>query len=356
MTPRAAKSAAGGLSAVFLDKTTMHSLLDHNTFGIDAHCDDFFEYCSVGQLKALLPRLAGKPWLHIGAGSNLLFAGDYHGAVLHSLIGGCEEVGGDAGSVLVRAGAGMVWDDFVAHCVDKGWYGLENLSHIPGEVGASAVQNVGAYGVEAGQYIYKVHCVDAQTGEDRVFAREECGYSYRSSVFKHGLRGRYIVTHVTYRLSRTFSPDLEYGAISREMERRGLSAGEMTAAALRRLVTDIRRAKLPEPKETGSAGSFFMNPVVGEEKFKSLLAAYPDMPHYAVEGGVKIPAGWMIEQCGWKGRSLGAAGVYEKQALVLVNLGGATGADIVRLSDAVRADVQRKFGIEIRPEVNIIGA
>ncbi len=334
----------------------MHSLLHHNTFGIDARCDDFLEYRSTDELKALLPRLAGRQWLHIGAGSNLLFAGDYHGAILHSLITGCEVVGGDAGSVLVRAGAGMAWDDFVARCVDEGWHGLENLSYIPGEVGASAVQNVGAYGVEAGQYIYKVHCVEAETGAEREFSQTECGYAYRSSVFKHELRGRYIVTHVTYRLSRTFAPDLTYGAISREMERRGLTAGEMTAAALRRLVTDIRRAKLPDPKETGSAGSFFMNPVVGEEKFQSLLAAYPDMPHYPVEGGVKIPAGWMIEQCGWKGRSLGAAGVYAKQALVLVNLGGATGADIVRLSDAVRADVRQKFGIEIRPEVNIIGA
>lgn len=334
----------------------MHSLLHHNTFGIDARCDDFFEYRSTDELKALLPRLAGRQWLHIGAGSNLLFAGDYHGAVLHSLITGCEAVGDDAGSVLVRAGAGMVWDDFVARCVDEGWHGLENLSYIPGEVGASAVQNVGAYGVEAGQYIYKVHCVEAETGAERDFSCAECGYAYRSSVFKHELRGRYIVTHVTYRLSRSFAPDLTYGAISREMERLGLTAGEMTAAALRRLVTDIRRAKLPDPKETGSAGSFFMNPVVGGGKFQSLLAAYPDMPHYPVEGGVKIPAGWMIEQCGWKGRSLGAAGVYAKQALVLVNLGGATGADIVRLSDAVRADVRQKFGIEIRPEVNIIGA
>jgi UDP-N-acetylmuramate dehydrogenase len=332
----------------------MPSLLHHNTFGIDANCEEFAEYGSVEELRALLPRLAGKRWMHIGAGSNLLFAADYPGTVLHSLIKGCGVTGTDGDSVLVTAGAGMVWDDFVARCVDEGWHGLENLSHIPGEVGASAVQNVGAYGVEAGQHIHSVSCVDAASGAERVFTRAECGYAYRSSVFKHALRGRYIVTSVTYRLSRVFSPDLSYGAIRRAMEERGVTAADITPAALRSLVTDIRRAKLPEPAETGSAGSFFVNPVVPEEKCAALLAEYPEMPHYIVEGGVKIPAGWMIEQCGWKGRSLGAAGVYAKQALVLVNLGGATGADIVRLSDAVRADVLRKFGVEIHPEVNII--
>lgn len=332
----------------------MYSLLHHNTFGIDAWCREFKEYNSVEELLALLPSLKGQRWLQIGSGSNLLFVNDFDGIVLHSGILGCEELRRDDGHVWLRVGAGCLWDDFVAYCVERGFYGLENLSLIPGEVGASAVQNIGAYGVEVRQFIEQVETIEAATGKQRIFRQEECEYAYRSSIFKHALRGQYIVTHVVFRLSLRFSPDLEYAAIRREIENNGISAETLTAQQLRRLVVDIRRAKLPDPDEMGNAGSFFMNPIVSLEKFAELQAQYPEIPHYLLADGVKIPAAWLIEQCGWKGQSLGAAGVYKKQALVLVNLGGATGEDIVRLSNAIRGDVQHKFGIDIQPEANFI--
>lgn len=332
----------------------MYSLLHHNTFGIDAKCREFIEYNSVDELIAILPHVRDDRWLQIGGGSNLLFVNDFDGVVLHSCIRSCEEVKRTENEVWLRIGAGVVWDDFVAYCVAHRYYGLENLSLIPGEVGASAVQNIGAYGVEAGQRISSVETIEVATGHKRVFCHDECEYAYRSSVFKHALRGQYIVTHVVYRLSLNFNPDLDYGAIRRELDVRGIAVEKVTAENLRQLIVDVRRAKLPDPEEIGSAGSFFMNPVVSQEKFESLLKKYPKMPHYPMADGVKIPAGWMIEQCGWKGKSLGRAGVYSKQALVLVNLGGATGRDIVRLSDAVRQSVKEKFGIDIHPEANFI--
>lgn len=332
----------------------MYSLLHHNTFGIDAKCRDFKEYTSVDELLSILPCVRNDKWLQIGGGSNLLFVNDFDGTILHSRILSCEEVKRTESEVWLRVGAGVVWDEFVGYCVAQGYYGLENLSLIPGEVGASAVQNIGAYGVEAGQRIDSVETIEVATGKSHTFSHEECEYAYRSSVFKHALQGKYIVTHVVYRLSLKFCPDLDYGAIRRELENRRIPTEKVTAESLRQLIIDVRRSKLPDPEELGSAGSFFMNPVVSQEKFDSLLQLYPQMPHYPMADGVKIPAGWMIEQCGWKGRSLGAAGVYDKQALVLVNLGGATGQDIVRLSDAVRHSVKEKFGIEIHPEANFI--
>lgn len=332
----------------------MYSLLHHNTFGIDAKCRDFKEYATVDELLHILPNLSNTRWLQIGGGSNLLFVRDFDGIVLHSLIKDFQEVKRDNQSVWLRVGAGYVWDDFVAKCVHEGFYGLENLSLIPGEVGASAVQNIGAYGVEVGQLIDEVETVEVATGKKRVFNVNECEYAYRSSVFKHELRNKYIVTHVVFRLNLSFCPDLDYGAIQRELQKRNFSAESIKAQQLRDLIIEVRQSKLPDPAEMGSAGSFFMNPVVSYEVFEKLLQKYPDMPHYVVDGGVKIPAGWMIEQCGWKGKRQGAAGVYEKQALVLVNYGGAKGTDIVTLSNTIIKDVQEKFGITIYPEANFI--
>ena len=332
----------------------MYSLLKHNTFGIEASCRDFFEYDSVSQLQEKLPQLAGSPWMHIGGGSNLLFVHDYEGTVLHSRIRGVEELKRDASHVWLRAGAGTDWDGFVEHCVRNGFHGLENLSLIPGEVGASAVQNIGAYGIEVARFIDQVETVEAATGKIRIFSAAECQYAYRSSVFKHSLRGRFIVTHVVYRLDLQFSPDVHYGAIAHELERRGWQPEKLTAAQLRQVVIDIRRAKLPDPSEMGSAGSFFMNPVISQEDFDKLQASWPEVPHYVLTDGVKVPAGWLIEQCGWKGRHLGRAGVYPLQALVLVNLGGATGAEIWKLAETIQTDVYAKFGIKIQPEANII--
>ena len=333
----------------------MYSLLHHNTFGIDAKCRDFCEYTSEDELRKLLSELKGERILHIGGGSNLLFVNDYFdGCVLHSRIDGLTVARSDENGIFLRVGAGCCWDDFVDYCVRSGYYGLENLSLIPGEVGASAVQNIGAYGAEACQRIETVEAIEVATGEKRVFRNDECDYSYRNSVFKNELRGRYIVTYVTYRLSLTFKPDLEYGAIKRMIADEGVRPEDVTAQLLRDTIIKIRREKLPDPHDTGSAGSFFMNPVVDTAVYESLFKQYPEMPHYDVEGGVKIPAGWMIERCGWKGKSLGRAGVYPKQALVLVNNGGATGQDIVRLCNAIIDDVRGKFGITLHPEANFI--
>ena len=331
-----------------------YPLLAHNTFGMDVHAARFIEYDTAEELADLLRREGGSlcPMLHIGGGSNLLFSGDYRGTVLHSAVKGFEVVEETAGEVEVRVGAGEVWDDFVACAVAHGWYGAENLSLIPGEVGASAVQNIGAYGVEVKDLIVCVETIEVATGEKRRFTNAECRYAYRSSIFKHELKGRYIVTYVTYRLGKRPVFHLDYGNIRAELERRRCG---VTLESVREVVTSIRESKLPDPKVLGNAGSFFMNPIVPRAQFESLLAEYPDMPHYEVdEGRVKIPAGWMIERCGWKGKALGRAAVHDRQALVLVNLGGATGDDVMRLAEAVARSVHDTFGIGIRPEVNYI--
>ena len=316
----------------------MYSLLSHNTFGIDVYAERFQEYASVEELKTLIAQGAlTTPFLHIGGGSNLLFVKDYEGLVLHSRIEGIEVTEEDERSVAVRVGAGVVWDDFVGYCVEHGWYGTENLSLIPGEVGASAVQNIGAYGVEVKDLITSVETVNIH-GEERVYAVDECGYAYRDSIFKRPENKSVFVTY--------------YGTIRQELEK----YPELTLPVLRKVIIDIRESKLPDPKVMGNAGSFFMNPIVPREKLEALQQEFPRIPFYELnDGRVKIPAGWMIDQCGWKGKALGPAAVHDKQALVLVNRGGAKGSDILALSDAVRASVRAKFGIDIHPEVNLVG-
>ncbi len=315
----------------------------------------FVEYASVEELRGLwnAEREAVARALHIGGGSNLLFASDYEGLILHSAIKGYTVVKETEEEVEVRVGAGEVWDDFVAYTVANGWYGAENLSLIPGEVGASAVQNIGAYGVEAKDLIVSVDTFGLETGEERRFMREECRYAYRESVFKQELKGKYAVTFVTYRLKKHPVFHLEYGNIRAELEKQGC---QVDLENVRRIIIAIRQAKLPDPKVLGNAGSFFMNPVVPKMQFEALLAQYPDMPHYPVdEAHVKIPAGWMIDRCGWKGKRVGHAGVHEKQALVLVNCGGATGKEVMHLAEEIVASVRERFGVTIRPEVNYIG-
>lgn len=330
----------------------MYSLLSYNTFGIDVSAARFLEYASVEELQQLIAQGAvTTPFLHIGGGSNLLFSKDYDGLILHSRIEGIEVTEEDARSVSVRVGAGIVWDDFVAYCVERGWYGAENLSLIPGEVGASAVQNIGAYGVEVKDLITAVETVNIQ-GEKRVYSVEECEYAYRDSLFKRPENKSVFVTHVRFRLSKEAYYTLDYGTIRQELDK----YPELTLPVVRKVIIDIRESKLPDPKVMGNAGSFFMNPIVPKEKLAALQREYPRIPYYELaDGRVKIPAGWMIDQCGWKGKSLGPAAVHDKQALVLVNKGGAKGSDIIALSDAVRASVREKFGIDIHPEVNFVG-
>ena len=327
-----------------------YNLKTHNTFGIDAKCSRFLEYESVAEAQevAKILRESSIPYIIIGGGSNLLLTKDYEGIVVHSACKGVERRGNS-----LICGSGEVWDDIVAKSIAMQLYGAENLSLIPGDVGASAVQNIGAYGSEVKDLIRKIKAVEISTGTVREFNHTECEYGYRQSRFKHEWKNRFLIISVEYELSEAFQPRLDYGNIRAELERRNIT--EPTAQQLRDTIIDIRNAKLPDPKVMGNAGSFFMNPIVSREKYEQLAAQYEGMPHYEIDADhVKIPAGWMIDQCGWKGKSLGRAGVHDKQALVLVNRGGATGAEIVALCEAIQKDVKAKFDIDIHPEVNII--
>ncbi len=330
-----------------------YSLKGHNTFGMDVSCRRFIEFDTEDEVSRIVSGLteADRPLLVIGGGSNILFTKDFEGTVLHSAIRGRHAVRME-GCVFLRCGSGEKWDDIVKLCVDNGLYGAENLSLIPGDVGASAVQNIGAYGVEAKDLIYKVEAIDIETGAKREFTNEDCEYSYRWSKFKGEWKNRYVITYVTYKLSDIFVPHLQYGNILAELEKKGIKTP--TVSQMRNVVIEIRKAKLPDPEVEGNAGSFFTNPIVDNSKYEQLVGEFGTVPHYQVcQDKVKIPAGWMIEQCGWKGKTLGKAGVHSKQALVLVNKGGANGQDIVKLCNAIRKDVKDKFGIEINPEVNI---
>ncbi len=330
------------------------SMREFNTFGIDAQAREMLDFDNAEELREWLRETdTPTPPLILGGGSNVLFMGDIERPVVRPLMGGVDIVGEDGADVLVRVGAGVAWDDFVAWSVDAGLCGAENLSGIPGNVGAAPVQNIGAYGAEARDVI---ESADGVLIEPRAplfhLANGDCGFGYRDSVFKRELRGRAVITSVTFRLSRQARPKLDYGALRGAVE----ALGGPTPANVRAAVLSTRGAKLPDPKEQGNAGSFFKNPEVDGAKAQELSAAHPGMPQYALpDGRVKIPAGWLIEQCGWKGRSMSRAAVHSRQALVLVNLGGATGGDIMRLCEAVASDVAGRFGIALTPEVNIIG-
>ena len=329
-----------------------YSLLKHNTFGIDVRCRRFLEFATVEEAQQVARELQREsaPFLIIGGGSNLLLTQDFEGTVVHSEIKGMSHDGNGR----LCCGSGEQWDDVVAYCVSNNLYGAENLSLIPGDVGASAVQNIGAYGAEVKDLIESIEAVEIATAKVVTINAADCRYAYRMSRFKDEWKNRYLITAVTYKLNTgRFEPKTEYGNIDSELQRQGIH--NPTAEQLRQTVIGIRRQKLPDPDVEGNAGSFFMNPVVDKEKYESLALQYPGIPHYTLsDGKEKIPAGWMIDRCGWKGRSLGRAGVHDKQALVLVNRGGATGSEIVALSDAIRKDVFEKFGIEIYPEVNIL--
>lgn len=329
------------------------SLLSYNTFGIDAKADYFIEYSSVEELQTALKSeiVKSNRLLHIGGGSNLLFMKDFNGVILHSAINFIKKVSEDADTVMLEAGAVVNWDDFVAYTVENGWGGVENLSLIPGEVGASAVQNIGAYGVEVQDVITEVNAVEIETGEPKTFSVDDCQYGYRESIFKKKLKGKYIITSVVFKLQKQPEFKLNYQHLEAEV----LKNGDINLLNIRQTIIAVRESKLPDPKIFGNAGSFFMNPVISKTHFNELLAQYPQMPHYFVsETEEKVPAGWLIDQCGWKGKQIGNAGVHDKQALVLVNKGGATGAEIVYLAEQIQASVKSKFGIELRAEVNYI--
>ncbi|MBR4499542.1 MAG: UDP-N-acetylmuramate dehydrogenase [Paludibacteraceae bacterium] len=302
------------------------SLLPYNTFGIDAKARLFIEYFSLDELRQVLKEHKGERILHIGQGSNLLFTKDFDGVILHSGMARAKFLDDET----VEAQNGLRLDDLIAQLTDMNYSGMEKLSLIPGEVGASAVQNVGAYGCEAKDVIERVYTLEVETLEERVFTNAECKFGYRDSAFKHELKGKYIVTSVVYKVK----------------------PGDATKT--REEIIETRNGKLPKVGEVGSAGSFFMNPFVPEEQANELLKLYPDMPHFETPQGVKIPAAWLIEQCGWKGKTLGGAQVWSKQPLVIVNANNATAQDIIDLAAAVSASVKEKFNITINPEVNYI--
>lgn len=330
-----------------------YSLREHNSFGLEVKAKQFISYQTIDELIEVLASLRdkGEQILHIGGGSNLLFTKDFEGTILHSDIKFIEEVSRDDQHIFFRVGSGVVWDDFCTQMARENYYGAENLSYIPGEVGASAIQNIGAYGVEVASIIHEVETIEVATGLPRAFQIQECEYGYRDSIFKNRLKGEYIVTSVVFRLSLIPVVHLDYGPL-REFNSR---SENLTAQAIRDAVIDIRRSKLPEPKEMGSAGSFFKNPVIPVEAYQTIAAAYTDVPHYVIsEDKIKIPAAWLIEQCGWKGKRHGGAGVYEKQPLILVNLGHATANDIIELATLIQQSIFKRFHIQLEPEVNFI--
>ncbi len=349
-------------------KTTYYQdLTKMNTFGMKVKARCFIEYDSVADLVDIEFGELARPVLHMGGGSNLLFTDDFKGTVLHSRISFIEVLDGCPGAasaddVLVSVGAGVVFDDFCSWAAKEGLWGVENLSYIPGEVGASAVQNIGAYGVEVKDVIRTVCCYDTVEEEFVRFDVSECGYGYRDSIFKNPeVKGRYVVTHVLFALSRTPQPRLEYGHL-KEAVTAGPD-GVLTPALIRKTIIRIRKEKLPEPSVMGSAGSFFKNPVVSIGRFARIEAAAKaehgadyKVPHYMLpDDMVKVPAAWMIEQCGWKGRRSGGAAVYEKQPLVIVNYTGeAYPEEIIGLERRIVASVKARFGVELSPEVEHI--
>lgn len=327
------------------------SLRGRNSFGVDQRAARLVEFETAEDLRTFFA--AGIPgrWTVLAGGNNILFTEDYDGVLLTPAARQIALVSDDGDEVRLRVDAGVEWDDLVEWAVQRGLWGIENLSLIPGKAGAAPVQNIGAYGCEAKDAIRRVEMYCVETGTVLTLDAAHCGFGYRESVFKHDLKGRVIITAVEIALSHTPRPRLGYGDVEREVEARGGA----TLRNIREAICSIRRAKLPDPAVLGNAGSFFKNPVVEASVAENLLKAYPDMPHYpAPEGRVKLAAGWLIDRAGMKGHRAGNVGVHERQALVLVNHGGATGGEVIAFARTVQARVREKFGIEIDTEVNIL--
>lgn len=329
------------------------SLKPYNTFGIDCRARTLIRTRSEKECRILFGGglKFSRPLLIIGGGSNLLFTDDYNGTILKPEFPGIAVEELDGNDVIVSAGAGVNWDGFVEWCVNWGISGVENLSGIPGNTGAVPVQNIGAYGVEAREVIERINTVSTADGSKRIFRNEECGFDYRKSIFKGREKGNYLITKVFFRLRMKHRPNLDYGSLREEVNR----AGKPTLKNIREAVLRIRQSKIPDPAVTGNAGSFFKNPVVSTEMADELAHKYPGMPVYSdASGSKKIPAGWLIEHCGWKGRRFGDAGVHDKQALVLVNYGNAGGKEIFDLSEEIRKSVLKEFRIDLEREVELI--
>ena len=326
------------------------SLLPYNSFHLEVSAAEYVSVKSVNDLQDVLNQKT--PLLILGGGSNVLLTKNIEGLVLKIDIGGIDEVKEDNTQIFVRAGAGENWHTFVSYTMKRNWGGLENLSLIPGNVGAAPIQNIGAYGVEFRDSFYELEAYDRKEKKVYSFGVNDCQFGYRDSIFKSAEKGRYIILNVTFVLRKTPLLHTSYGAIREELKKMGIQSP--TIQDVSQAVINIRRSKLPDPAEIGNAGSFFKNPVVDQAKFLSLSAKNPDLPAYPHEDKfVKLAAGWLIEQCGWKGYRKGDAGVHKDQALVLVNYGKATGREILELSEKIEASVHRKFGVGLEREVNV---
>ncbi|MBY0241029.1 MAG: UDP-N-acetylmuramate dehydrogenase [Burkholderiaceae bacterium] len=336
---------------VNLPIVTQFPLTSLNTFGIAAHAARYLRVESATQLQAALadPALAALPRLVLGGGSNVLLTGDVNALVLHMALLGREILAGTATHHHVRAAAGENWHGFVQWTLEQGMPGLENLSLIPGTVGAAPIQNIGAYGAETKDYFHSLTAFDPATGQSVTMARDACRFGYRDSIFKQEAGRGLIIIDVTFALPKAWTPNLRYAELAQALAAQGIT--QPTAREVADSVIAVRRRKLPDPAEIGNAGSFFKNPVVPAAACERLLAQFPTLVHHRQpDGSEKLAAGWLIDQCGWKGRSLGQAGVYEKQALVLVNRGGASGAEVLALARAIQADVQQRFGVMLEAE------
>lgn len=328
-----------------------HSLRHFNTFGIKASAERFTTVQSVEELRQVLQADEG-PYHILGGGSNILLTGNLPGLVIKNEIGGIEIYREDENEALVGAGGGVVWHELVLWCIGKNLGGIENLSLIPGSVGAAPIQNIGAYGVELKVVFDHLEAVELSTGELHIFHAADCRFGYRDSIFKNELQGRFFISKVFLKLTKSHHLQTDYGDIQRTLSEMGIAhpgIRDVSDAVIR-----IRQSKLPDPAQLGNAGSFFKNPEISSSQFEKLKTQFPNIVHFNLPNGrVKVPAGWLIEQAGWKGRRLGDAGCHERQALVLVNFGQAGGQEILELAKKIQASVEEKFGIQLTPEVNI---
>ncbi len=331
-----------------------YPLQDITTFHAKVHANYYSAFSSVEFLRQLLssPELKTMPFILLGGGSNVLFTGDFNGVIIRNAMEGIEVVREEENSIYIKAYAGEKWHDFVLYCVNRNYGGIENLSLIPGTVGAGPIQNIGAYGAELKDVLEELEAMNVHTLEIRKFSNAECKFGYRESIFKVEEKGNYIILSVTIKLQKHPVVNVTYGSLSKELESEGIT--QPTIKDVSNAVIKIRSSKLPDPDKIGNAGSFFKNPVITNKEFIEIKEKHPDIVSFpATEGHTKLAAGWLIEQAGWKGKRIGDAGVHKDQALVLVNYGNATGKEILELSDMVIGAVKEKFGIQLEREVNV---
>ncbi len=331
------------------------SLKPYNTFGLEAKAKYFVVFNSAQELKEILvsEKFKNERKLFLGGGSNILLMRDFDGLVIKNEIYGIENTFEDDAKVILKSGAGEVWHTFVLKSIEMGLSGLENLSLIPGTVGAAPMQNIGAYGVEIKDVFVELEALNLETFEIEIFDKENCNFGYRESYFKKAGKGKYVILNVSFELSKITDFNVSYGAIKETLVQMGVK--DLTTKAISEAVISIRKSKLPDPAKIGNSGSFFKNPEIPKTQYDAVREIFPNMPHYVIDTDtVKVPAGWLIEQAGWKGKRIGEIGVHTKQALVLVNYGGGKGQDIANLAYEIQASVLEKFGIKITPEVNFI--